>query len=78
MLTPGLQVISMQYHVSLDQVSSLMIGFFAFWVGFTTIFTASGANILGKRPFFVISTVILLITNVWGYFATASTIAIHC
>ncbi|XTI87498.1 MFS transporter-like protein [Cenococcum geophilum] len=36
----------------LDQVSSLMIGFFAFWVGFTTFFTASGANIWGKRPFF--------------------------
>ncbi|OCL06393.1 MFS transporter-like protein [Glonium stellatum] len=70
MITPGLQVIAMQYHVSLDQVSSLMIGFLAFWIGFTTFFTASGANIWGKRPFFVISTVVLLITNVWGYFAT--------
>ncbi|KAI4954364.1 hypothetical protein J4E91_002077 [Alternaria rosae] len=58
----------MKYNVSIDMVSSLVIGFLAFWIGFTTFFTAAGANIWGKRPFFIISTVILLATNVWGFF----------
>ncbi|KAF2196259.1 MFS general substrate transporter [Delitschia confertaspora ATCC 74209] len=71
MVTPGIRVVAMRYRVNLDQVSSLMIGFLAFWIGFTTFFTASGANIWGKRPFFVISTVILLGTNIWGFFATS-------
>lgn len=70
MVTPGLNVIAQKYNVSLDLVSSLIIGFLAFWIGFTTFFTASGANIWGKRPFFIISAVILLATNVWGFFST--------
>jgi hypothetical protein len=70
MITPGIQVVAMKYDVSLDMVSSLLIGFLAFWIGFTTFFTASGANIWGKRPFFVISTGILLCSNIWGFFST--------
>jgi hypothetical protein len=72
MVTPGLQVVALKYNVSLDMVSSLLIGFLAFWIGFTTFFTAAGANIWGKRPFFVISTVLLLVTNVWGFFSNVS------
>ncbi|KAF2806449.1 MFS transporter-like protein [Mytilinidion resinicola] len=71
MLTPGLHTIAVQYNVSLDMVSSFMIGFFAFWIGSTTFFTAAGANIWGKRPFFLISTVILIGTCVWGYLASS-------
>ncbi|XP_014554024.1 hypothetical protein COCVIDRAFT_106139 [Bipolaris victoriae FI3] len=69
MVTPGLPLLAKKYNVSIDMVSSLIIGFLAFWIGFTTFFTAAGANIWGKRPFFVISTVVLLATNVWGFFA---------
>lgn len=72
MITPGLQIVAMKYNVSIGMVTSLLIGFLAFWIGFTTFFTAAGANIWGKRPFFVISIVILLGTNVWGYFGTVS------
>ncbi|KAF1355810.1 MFS general substrate transporter [Lizonia empirigonia] len=71
MITPGLPLIAQKYKVSIDLVSSLVIGFLAFWIGFTTFFTAAGAQIYGKRPFFVISTIVLLITNVWGYFTTS-------
>ncbi|KAJ4339158.1 hypothetical protein N0V95_007843 [Ascochyta clinopodiicola] len=71
MVTPGLPVIVQKYNVSIDMVASLIVGFLAFWIGFTTFFTASGANIWGKRPFFVISTILLLVTNVWGYFTTS-------
>ncbi|KAI5375071.1 hypothetical protein J4E82_006150 [Alternaria postmessia] len=68
MVTPALPLIAMKYKVNIDMVASLVIGFLAFWIGFTTFFTAAGANIWGKRPFFIISTVILLATNVWGFF----------
>lgn len=68
MVTPGIPVVAQKYNVSLDMVSSLIIGFLAFWIGFTTFFSAAGANIWGKRPFFVISTVVLLATNIWGYY----------
>jgi MFS family permease len=71
MVTPGIPLVAMKYNVSLDMVSSLIIGFLAFWIGFTTFFSAAGANIWGKRPFFLVSTVILLATNVWGYFTTS-------
>ncbi|KAF2024085.1 MFS transporter-like protein [Setomelanomma holmii] len=71
MVTPGITVIAKKYNVSLDMVASLIIGFLAFWIGFTTFFTAAGANIWGKRPFFVISTLVLLATNIWGYFTTS-------
>ncbi|RYN52588.1 hypothetical protein AA0118_g10027 [Alternaria tenuissima] len=68
MVTPALPLIAMKYKVNIDMVASLVIGFLAFWIGFTTFFTAAGANIWGKRPFFIMSTVILLATNVWGFF----------
>ncbi|KAL6163780.1 hypothetical protein ACJQWK_10305 [Exserohilum turcicum] len=68
MVTPGLPLLAMKYKVSIDMVSSLIIGFLAFWIGFTTFFTAAGANIWGKRPFFVISAVVLLATNIWGFY----------
>jgi hypothetical protein len=70
MVTPALPLIAMKYNVSMDMVSSLIVGFLAFWIGFTTFFTASGANVWGKRPFFVISSVVLLATCVWGFFAS--------
>jgi hypothetical protein len=72
MITPGLNLISNKYHVSLDTVNAFMLGMLAFWTGFTTFFTSSGATIWGKRPFFIISAVLLLITCIWGYFATVS------
>lgn len=71
MITPGLPLVAQKYNVSVDMVASLLIGFLAFWIGFTTFFTAAGANIYGKRPFFIISTTILLATNIWGYFTTS-------
>lgn len=71
MVTPGLPLVAQKYNVSIDMVASLVIGFLAFWIGFTTFFTAAGANSYGKRPFFVISSVVLLATNIWGYFTTS-------
>ena len=68
MVAPGIPLIAQKYGVSVDMATSLIIGFLVFWTGFTTFFTAAGANVWGKRPFFVLSAVILLASNVWGYF----------
>jgi hypothetical protein len=72
MISPGLNLIADKYHVSLDAVNTFMVGMLAFGTGFTTFFTASGATIWGKRPFFVLSSVALMATCVWGYSAKVS------
>ncbi|OTB03845.1 hypothetical protein M426DRAFT_59696 [Hypoxylon sp. CI-4A] len=69
MISPGLVVISKEFKIDPGTVSTFMVGSILLFTGATTFFTASGANIWGKRPFFVISTVLLLISNVWGTFA---------
>lgn len=71
MISPGLVIISEQYGVSADMVSTYMVGTIVLFTGAITFFTASGANIWGKRPFFVISTMLLLVSNIWGYFANS-------
>jgi len=70
MITPGLPLLSSQYNVSIDNAASFMVGLLAFWTGFTTFFTASGATVWGKRPFFIISTTLLLGTCIWGFAAS--------
>ncbi|KAL7629824.1 hypothetical protein AAE478_001347 [Parahypoxylon ruwenzoriense] len=69
MISPGLVLISQQFKIDLDAVSTFMVGSILLFTGAVTFFTASGANIWGKRPFFVISTLMLLVSNVWGTFA---------
>lgn len=69
MISPGLVLIGKEYNVDADTVSTFMVGTIVLFTGAITFFTASGANIWGKRPFFVISTALLLASNVWGYFA---------
>ncbi|PGH36176.1 hypothetical protein GX50_01032 [[Emmonsia] crescens] len=70
-LGPGLVVASERYKVSLDQVSTFLIGVLILSTGAGTFFTAAAATVWGKRPVFVISGVILLMTCIWGYFATS-------
>ncbi|KAI6087680.1 MFS general substrate transporter [Hypoxylon rubiginosum] len=69
MISPGLILISQQFNIDPDTVATFMVGSILLFTGAVTFFTASGANIWGKRPFFVISAVMLLASNVWGTFA---------
>ncbi|KAK2773785.1 hypothetical protein FQN53_003949 [Emmonsiellopsis sp. PD_33] len=71
MLSPGISVAAKTYSVSLDDVSMYLIGILVLFTGSSTFFTAAAANVWGKRPVFVISTLFLLITAIWGYFATS-------
>ncbi|KAH8898433.1 MFS general substrate transporter [Thozetella sp. PMI_491] len=70
MLVPALTRIADQYNLSLDTVSTWMVGLLVFWGGGFTFFTAAGSNILGKRPFIIISVLVLFLSNAWGAFAT--------
>ncbi|EDN10930.1 predicted protein [Histoplasma mississippiense (nom. inval.)] len=49
-ISPGLLVASKRYHVSLDQVSTFLIGVLILSIGSGTFFTAAAATIWGKRP----------------------------
>ncbi|KAE9981209.1 hypothetical protein BLS_007719 [Venturia inaequalis] len=69
MLTPGLVVIAKQYHVDHDLADGMMLGLLAFCTGFATFFVAAGADIWGKRPFYVIGMAVLLGSCIWGYAA---------
>lgn len=73
MITPGLVVIAMKYMVSVGFVSTFMVGSLAFFTGGMTFFTAAAANIWGKRPMFIYSTAILIITCFWGLWASVCT-----
>ncbi|RYP78785.1 hypothetical protein DL769_003121 [Monosporascus sp. CRB-8-3] len=55
MISPGLVIISKQYDVDPDTVSAFMVGTIVLFTGSVTFFTASGANIWGKRPFFIVA-----------------------
>ena len=72
MITTGFEEISEQFHVSLDEISSDLVGFMQMATGSGTFFTAAAAACWGKRPVFIISTAILMATNAWGFFAQVS------
>jgi hypothetical protein len=72
MITPGLPQLGKQYHKSKDEVSSIMVGGHSFAAGAMLFFVAAGASIIGKRLFYVIGSVLLLVTGIWGYFASVS------
>ena len=74
MLTPGLKVIQNIYNVPAGVVSTFMVGALTLFAGLATFFTAAGANIWGKRPCFLYSTAVLLITAFWGLAASVSSL----
>ncbi|KAK7415939.1 hypothetical protein QQX98_005512 [Neonectria punicea] len=71
MLTPAIPIISREFSVSVDTTSTWTIGLLVFWTGFTASVTAAGSNIIGKRPFILGSILMMVITNIWGAFATS-------
>jgi MFS family permease len=69
MITPGLPILAKKFSVSMDRMSAFMLGAHQFSAGFAMVVVAAAAAIHGKRPFYVISALILLLTCVWGYWA---------
>jgi MFS family permease len=69
MITTGLEDIAKAFNVTTDQVSFNIVGLLQLTTGSGTFFTAAAAAVWGKRPVFIISTIFLLGTNAWGFFA---------
>jgi hypothetical protein len=72
MVTPGFGEVIADYKVTLDQVSTYLVGVLVLATGTGTFFTSAAATVWGKRPVFVISVFVLLVTCVWGFYATVS------
>ena len=69
MITTGLDEIAKTFAVTDDQVSFNIVGVLQLTTGGGTFFTAAAAAVWGKRPVFIISTIALMGTNAWGFFA---------
>lgn len=72
MITTGFEEIEKAFNVTADQVSFNLTGLLQMTTGSGTFFTAAAAAVWGKRPVFLISTLFLLATNAWGFFAGVS------
>jgi MFS family permease len=71
MITTGFDEISETFKVSADDISFNIVGVLQLTTGSGTFFTAAAAAIWGKRPVFIVSTLVLLGTNAWGFFASS-------
>lgn len=71
MITTGSEDIATAFDVSTDQVSFNIVGIMQLTTGSGTFFTAAAAAVWGKRPVFIISTIGLLATNIWGFFSNS-------
>lgn len=71
MVTPGFGEVAATYHVSFNAVSISLVGVLTLVTGTFTFFTSAAATVWGKRPIFIISMVVLLMTSVWGFYATS-------
>ncbi|TGO13408.1 hypothetical protein BTUL_0070g00380 [Botrytis tulipae] len=71
MVTPGFEEVAATYHVSFNTVSIALVGVLTLLTGTFTFFTSAAATVWGKRPIFIISMVVLLMTSVWGFYATS-------
>ena len=77
MVTPGFGEVAATYHVSFNAVSISLVGVLTLVTGTFTFFTSAAATVWGKRPIFIISMVVLLMTSVWGFYATVSSISVQ-
>ncbi|RYP07505.1 hypothetical protein DL765_009138 [Monosporascus sp. GIB2] len=69
MVTPGLEPLMEKFNADEAAVSSLIITAPTFWTSIAALVVVSGADIWGRRPFYVISILILALTNLLGYLA---------
>ena len=69
MLTPAFHVLTETYNISFSTASTFVFGTLVLATGIGTFFSSAAATIWGKRPVFLVSTLILLICCVWGFLA---------
>ncbi|CAG8954528.1 hypothetical protein HYFRA_00004442 [Hymenoscyphus fraxineus] len=69
MITTGFDEIGAAFNVNADQISFSLVGVLQLTTGCGIFFTAAAAAVWGKRPVFFLSTLVLLGTSAWGFFA---------
>lgn len=69
MITPGLPILAHQYHTSINTISTSLLGGHQFAAGAGMFIVSAAASIYGKRAFFVLGMVALVLTSVWGWLA---------
>ena len=69
MVTPGLATIVEDFNSNEGDVSTYIITAPTFWTSIAAFFVVSGADIWGRRPFYVFSIAALACSNFLGYVA---------
>lgn len=72
MITYGLPQVSAQYSVGIDTATSLLLGALIFWTAVVCCITSAIANVYGRRPVYVLTTVVMLVANFVSYMAKVS------
>jgi predicted MFS family arabinose efflux permease len=69
MLIPGIGVLTEKFNVSDGDVSTLILTAPTFYTGVTAFLVVSGAEIWGRRPFYILAFVILALGNFIAFMA---------
>jgi hypothetical protein len=72
MITPGLPLLALKYHTSMNTVSTSLLGGHQFAAGAGMFIVSAAATIYGKRAFFVCGMFALFLTSIWGWKAGVS------
>ncbi|RMZ72531.1 mfs transporter [Pyrenophora seminiperda CCB06] len=63
MLTPGLEPLTKQFKSTESEISTWILAGPTFWTSFAAFIVVSGADVWGRRPFYVYSVVFLALAN---------------
>lgn len=66
MISTGFQVVADEYKISIDLSTIILGGSFSIAIGLATFFSTAASVKWGKRPMFIVSMVLLLLTCVWA------------
>jgi len=69
MIIPGIEVLTTNFNVSDADVSTWIVTAPTFYTSVAAFIVVSGAEIWGRRPFYILSFVILALGNLIGYMA---------
>jgi hypothetical protein len=67
MIVPGLPLLSIKYHESMNTVTASLLGGHQFAAGAGMFVVSALASIYGKRVFFVVGMLALFLTSIWGW-----------
>jgi predicted MFS family arabinose efflux permease len=69
MIIPGLEILTQKFNVSDGDVTSLIVTAPTFYTSVGAFIVVSGAEIWGRRPFYIFSIVILALGNLLAFLA---------